>query len=312
MATHKSIEIPLQKRVLVIGHWWVIWTTITAYLHTSWINVTGVWRSKLKELWDRVTINWQELSLPEPLFILPENKFYDYIFIATKLGDTLNTLAQLRKNNITTRDVIIIQNWLVPDKYYQEYELWWLNITTLAIFEALQFSYNNWISRLVSKEWWKIKLSETWKDIALLLSNAWIQCNPDQNIETQRARKLIVNCLVSWLSIVYNQPIGKLFENPDSYKQMELIFEECFRVFKRKESTQLWDKLDEKESIFRSIKQNYSPHYPSAHQDFVQKKASEIDFINGYIIQLGKKHWIPTPVNQRVYDEVKKIESTYL
>ena len=48
------------------------------------------------------------------------------------------------------------------------------------------------------------------------------------------------------------------------------------------------------------------------HQDVRNKKPTEIDAINGAIVALGKKHGIPTPVNEDLVRQVKEIESTYL
>lgn len=50
---------------------------------------------------------------------------------------------------------------------------------------------------------------------------------------------------------------------------------------------------------------------PSMAQDRIAKRPSEVEMFSGTILSYGKKHNIPTPVNQWLYDQVKEIEKTY-
>ncbi|MBQ3684749.1 MAG: hypothetical protein II925_04095, partial [Methanomicrobium sp.] len=46
-------------------------------------------------------------------------------------------------------------------------------------------------------------------------------------------------------------------------------------------------------------------HYSSMYQDLAARKRTEIDFINGSIVCLAKKHGIPAPVNEIVVRLIK-------
>ncbi len=46
-------------------------------------------------------------------------------------------------------------------------------------------------------------------------------------------------------------------------------------------------------------------------QDILNAKKTEIEYINGAIVRLGKNHNIPTPVNLVLTDLVKTVEATY-
>ena len=50
---------------------------------------------------------------------------------------------------------------------------------------------------------------------------------------------------------------------------------------------------------------------PSMAQDVEAKRLSEVELFSGTVIQLGKQHQIPTPVNEKMYRIIKEIESTY-
>lgn len=50
---------------------------------------------------------------------------------------------------------------------------------------------------------------------------------------------------------------------------------------------------------------------PSLRQDLEAKRHCEVELFAGTVIELGKKHGIPTPVNQDLYERIKAIESTF-
>ncbi|MCL1847580.1 MAG: 2-dehydropantoate 2-reductase [Coriobacteriia bacterium] len=52
-------------------------------------------------------------------------------------------------------------------------------------------------------------------------------------------------------------------------------------------------------------------HYVSALFDSVQKRKTEIDFINGVIVREGEKHGIPTPYNETVWRLVRLMQDNY-
>ena len=52
------------------------------------------------------------------------------------------------------------------------------------------------------------------------------------------------------------------------------------------------------------------PLYGSILQSLMRKRASEIDFINGEIVSLGKKIHQPTPLNEKIVNLVHRVEET--
>lgn len=60
------------------------------------------------------------------------------------------------------------------------------------------------------------------------------------------------------------------------------------------------------------IIQTLSPDgMPSMAQDRISRRHSEVELFAGTILSYGKKHKIPTPVNQWLYEQVAEIEKTY-
>lgn len=52
-------------------------------------------------------------------------------------------------------------------------------------------------------------------------------------------------------------------------------------------------------------------HYPSTYQDIQSKRKTEIEFMNGTISKLGKKHKIGTPYNDLITDLIRTLESQF-
>lgn len=50
---------------------------------------------------------------------------------------------------------------------------------------------------------------------------------------------------------------------------------------------------------------------PSMRQDGIAKRKSEVEMFAGTVIEMAKKHKIPTPANKLLYDKIHEIESTY-
>jgi 2-dehydropantoate 2-reductase len=46
----------------------------------------------------------------------------------------------------------------------------------------------------------------------------------------------------------------------------------------------------------------------STTQDLARGKRTEINFLNGYIVELGKKHGIPVPYNESISALVRMLE----
>ena len=50
---------------------------------------------------------------------------------------------------------------------------------------------------------------------------------------------------------------------------------------------------------------------PSMAQDRVAGRRSEVEMVAGTVIELGKKHHIQVPVNEKLYQMVQEIEKEY-
>ena len=65
------------------------------------------------------------------------------------------------------------------------------------------------------------------------------------------------------------------------------------------------DAMKANDAIFKSMPTQKS----STAQDLARKRVTEIDYLNGYIVECAMKRGLPAPYNQAVHALVKMIES---
>jgi 2-dehydropantoate 2-reductase len=59
------------------------------------------------------------------------------------------------------------------------------------------------------------------------------------------------------------------------------------------------------------IKSLHPDGRPSLAQDIDARRPTEVELFSGTVIRLGKKHHIPTPVNQFLYNRIKAMEKEF-
>jgi 2-dehydropantoate 2-reductase len=144
--------------------------------------------------------------------------------------------------------------------------------------------------------------TSTSSSITQIFNESDLPAKVSQSFISELWQKLILNCVVNPLTAILrvrNNQIGvPVLENLRHH-----ILEECLKVAKAEGlnlNTDLCEKLD------KAI-QSYS-NFSSMYQDVMNGKKTEIDFLNGRIVELGKKHNIPTLCNEALYAIIKFME----
>ena len=101
-------------------------------------------------------------------------------------------------------------------------------------------------------------------------------------------------------------------ENEYSVKIMNKIIDEIFEVIKASGYKTNWDSPDEYRKIFYSklVPDTYN-HRSSTLQDISKRQKTEIDTLNGKVIELGDKYGVDVSVNKTIYNIIKTIESEF-
>ena len=152
------------------------------------------------------------------------------------------------------------------------------------------------------------KVPRSIKEIAGILSSAGFETKISKDIDSVIWGKLVINVGINALTAITRLKNGMLIEHDGTREILRNAVQEAVKIVKRKRVKLAYDDPIQKvESVCKATAANIS----SMLQDVLNKKRTEIDFINGAIVRQGKSLGISTPVNGVLTDLVKTIESSY-
>lgn len=120
--------------------------------------------------------------------------------------------------------------------------------------------------------------------------------------------KLIGNCGLNPLGALTGLKNGQLIENDETRWLQDRVAEEALEVAKAENIKLPWNDSSGIVALCRAT----APNQTSMLIDVLNKRKTEIEAINGGVVDLAKKHGISTPVNEALVNLVKGKEKSYL
>lgn len=144
------------------------------------------------------------------------------------------------------------------------------------------------------------------KEICKLFEAAGVPCTISPQIKREMWLKFLVNCSFNAISGIGQISYGEMVKSFGIVKLIEEITREFLAIaaFENVNIT-LAEALAANESIATTMVTQIS----STAQDLSKGKMTEIDFLNGYIVDLGKRYGIATPYSESIHALVKMLES---
>ena len=147
---------------------------------------------------------------------------------------------------------------------------------------------------------------ENLKDLCKLFEGVDVPCTLASQIKRDMWLKFLVNCSFNAVSGIGQISYGEMVKSPGIVKLIEEITKE-FLAIAALENVAIT--MPEALAANNSIATTMVTQVSSTAQDLAKGKVTEIDFLNGYIVQLGKQYGVATPYNESVYALVKMMES---
>ena len=142
-------------------------------------------------------------------------------------------------------------------------------------------------------------------EIAEAFKRAGVPCRISQNITLELWTKLIMNCAYNALSALSRARYGRLVDDAGSIEVMKQVVAEGVAVGNAAGVRLSADKLIAAVvELGRVVPEALS----STAQDIARGKFTEIDSLNGFLVQRGAETGVPTPVNQTLHSLVKLLE----
>ncbi|MEK6984603.1 MAG: 2-dehydropantoate 2-reductase [Nanoarchaeota archaeon] len=223
------------------------------------------------------------------------------ILLTTKVYDSKNAISSIK--NLLKKDTIILclQNGLYSENIVREIVgkkcLVLRAITNVgaAFLSAGIVQYNNRSYTIIEK-------SPISKNLAKNFSECGLNGSVSENIKFDMWKKLILNCVLNPLTTILrveNRNIADEKLNP----LKKLIVEECSKVAEKdgiKFNVEFVKKINDGLKDSRNIS--------SMLQDLMKGKKTEIDYLNGAVVKLGKKYGVKCPVNEALVKIIKEME----
>ena len=137
-----------------------------------------------------------------------------------------------------------------------------------------------------------------------------IPCEHTAAIEKDLWAKMLYNCALNPLGAILGVPYGALAAAASTRSLMDRIVEEVFAVMVAAGYRTHWQEPKQFLDIFYSrLVPDTAEHKSSTLQDIAAGKRTEIEALNGAVIQLAQKHDIAVPYNRAVYNLIQFLES---
>ena len=142
--------------------------------------------------------------------------------------------------------------------------------------------------------------------LVTLFATAGVSVQISDNVSGALWTKLIINCVINALSAISRLPYGPLAKIPGMETVMRDVLAECQAVAKA-------DGIDLPDTLWASIEgimRSMPTQRSSTAQDVERGKRSEIDHLNGYMVERGRVLGVATPVNRMLQTLVRGLEKT--
>jgi 2-dehydropantoate 2-reductase len=138
------------------------------------------------------------------------------------------------------------------------------------------------------------------QELSRRLNDALPRVSFHQDIVQKQWLKLAINCVINPITAVNNIENGDV-NNPCFSKQINQLLTEIINVSKAESINLVLNNL---EVIVREVAKATAKNSSSMRSDVLAGRSTEIDYINGYIHSVAKKHNIATPENTRLWQQV--------
>jgi 2-dehydropantoate 2-reductase len=152
---------------------------------------------------------------------------------------------------------------------------------------------------------------ENYETMARLWDMAGLNCESIPNLEQALWYKLAANCVINPLTALHQCTNGELLELPNFESQMNDILREVAAAAQANDQSLLLVSNDRmiqqlQENVLQIIHETAN-NKSSMLQDVLAQRQTEIDFLNGYIVQACKRHGLSCPANQELVKRIQEL-----
>ena len=141
------------------------------------------------------------------------------------------------------------------------------------------------------------------ESVARVFNAAGLDCRICADITTEVWRKLVFNCVVNPVTTIVRCEVGGIVD-PRLDRIKQLIVDECLAVARAEGISLEGDFMAEINAAYAG-----SQNMVSMRQDISRGRFTEIDYLNGAVVELGLHHDLECPVNEALTRIIKALET---
>jgi 2-dehydropantoate 2-reductase len=252
----------------------------------------------------------KHVQIEEVCYTLPELKMYDLdlVIIATKATALGKVVKQLSEITTEKMYVLCAQNGIdneqkASSEFGEDKTLRMVinyagNMSERNTVHVSFFNPPNYVASMMPQG------NHMAEKVAELLNSAGLETEIPEDIQDFVWEKAILNAALSAVCAITRRTMKDVMSFPKTLELVEAIIDESARVADV-EGIELGKKF--RRFCIQYLK-NAGHHRPSMLVDLEDGRRTEIDFLNGKIVEYGRKHYLPTPLNQSVTALIHMLE----
>ncbi|WHX98389.1 ketopantoate reductase family protein [Neobacillus sp. DY30] len=155
---------------------------------------------------------------------------------------------------------------------------------------------------------WPRIISDKVKSLADFFDKIDFPYEVDTNMNKRLWGKFMLNVGVNQTVAVYKSNYGEIQREGEARETMIAAMREVITLSEYEGINLIEADLN----YWLSVLATLSPEgKPSMAQDLEARRYSEVALFAGAVLEMGEKHQVPTPINKKLFDTIKSIESTY-
>lgn len=249
---------------------------------------------------------------------LPEAA-YDYVIITTKtMANSVvsRSLWEARACMKPQGKLVIMQNGWGNDKPYLEYfpKEQVYNARVITGFQRTEANVSHITVHTAPILLGSLQGCENvcMEPLAQALDQAGMPTQVSDELEKYLWAKMLYNTTLNPLGAILGVNYGALMESEASRSIMDQLIEETYAVMKAAGYTTNWEDAATYKKVFyeKLIPDTYH-HRASTLQDIEKKQKTEIDTLNGCIVELARQYQVPVPGHQMIVRLIHSIEDNF-
>jgi 2-dehydropantoate 2-reductase len=288
-------------------------------------------RSRIDPQSSQVKVSLQKSPQEQPLLVQVPATFLDTrpkellsnVIVTTKAYqavDAVQSLLELEMIGESTRVILLCNGALsVRDKLKEKVSTDWKN---LILGTTTNGAYQNEMSK--SDDLYYYNVVKTFLehhnpnnsdlvDLANLWTQSGLNCQTlsSRDMDLILWQKLAANCVINPLTALHQCYNGDLLLDPSVPEILHHVIEEVSQVAQQviPQTEESNNELSEKslQNFVYQVMEDTRSNKSSMLQDVIQKKQTEVDDLNGYIVRKGRELGLECPANEELCERIKEL-----